>query len=322
MKIIWKLSATFLFVTLLSGIGVWLFEPTHAAREDVHFAMVYPPILKPDPMEISHDSGNHQASAGPGEAQNPVGVILLLPQEDPTRPVSILEGTNEVQATLQVTATRIPVVKGSNRSKGPAFSRTSKLVISTPTGLPATATPVPSATQRINPTLTQVLITTATNTATPTVTEVFIPTATNAATVPATTCTVGSNSSYEIEVISLLNQERINNGVPALATSTSLSVAAQGHSRDMACNNFMSHTGSNGSSFTNRLSAAGYSFSDAAENVAAGYGSPAEVVAGWMNSPGHRANILDPNLTQVGIGYAYSDGSTFGDYWTADFGSP
>jgi len=56
--------------------------------------------------------------------------------------------------------------------------------------------------------------------------------------------------------------------------------------------------------------------------VAAGYASAADVVSGWMNSPGHRANILDPNMLYIGVGYAYLSGTSYGSFWTADFGRP
>jgi uncharacterized protein YkwD len=122
-------------------------------------------------------------------------------------------------------------------------------------------------------------------------------------------------------VIALINTERANASLPALAESGSLATAARGHSVDMAVNNFMSHTGSNGSLLSDRLAAVGYSASAWAENVAAGYGTPADVIAGWMGSTGHRENILGP-YTQIGVGYAYCSGSQYGSYWTVDFGSP
>jgi uncharacterized protein YkwD len=122
-------------------------------------------------------------------------------------------------------------------------------------------------------------------------------------------------------VVTLINTERANDGLPALAGNGPLGTAARGHSIDMAVNNFMSHTGSNGSSLSDRLAAVGYSARAWAENVAAGYGTPADVVAGWMGSAGHKANILGP-YTELGVGYAYCSGTQYGSYWTVDFGSP
>lgn len=90
----------------------------------------------------------------------------------------------------------------------------------------------------------------------------------------------------------------------------------------MACNGFFSHTGSDGSSPSQRISRQGYHWSAIAENIAAGYGDPASVVAGWMGSQGHKENLLNPDYTEVGIGYVYVAGSPYGAYWTADFAHP
>ena len=93
----------------------------------------------------------------------------------------------------------------------------------------------------------------------------------------------------------------------------------------MALQDFFSHTGIDGSTMTQRIGVAGYQFSSAAENIAAGYTTPEEVVGGWMNSPGHRANILNPNLTEIGVGYycLETDPGTlnYNHYWTQDFGT-
>ena len=111
-------------------------------------------------------------------------------------------------------------------------------------------------------------------------------------------------------------------GVAPLSSQSQLGNAARGHSQDMACNRFFSHTGSDGSTFAVRITRAGYNYSAAAENIAAGYGDPASVVAGWMGSQGHKDNMLNPNYTEVGIGYIYVAGSPYGAYWTANFGRP
>jgi len=73
----------------------------------------------------------------------------------------------------------------------------------------------------------------------------------------------------------------------------------------MALQNFFSHTGKDGSSLASRISATGYQFSAAAENIAAGPSTPEQVVSSWMNSSGHRANILNPNLKEIGISYYF-----------------
>jgi uncharacterized protein YkwD len=91
----------------------------------------------------------------------------------------------------------------------------------------------------------------------------------------------------------------------------------------MACNNFFSHTGSNGSSPFSRMVAAGYSYSLASENIYAGTGASASsTFQAWMGSSGHRDNMLHPDIVHIGIGYAYTATSTYGAYVTANFGKP
>jgi len=125
-----------------------------------------------------------------------------------------------------------------------------------------------------------------------------------------------------VQVIALINNERANAGVAPLSAQGQLGSAARGHSQDMACNGFFSHTGSDGSSPSQRISRQGYHWSAIAENIAAGYGDPASVVVGWMGSQGHKENLLNPDYTEVGIGYVYVAGSPYGAYWTADFAHP
>jgi uncharacterized protein YkwD len=121
-------------------------------------------------------------------------------------------------------------------------------------------------------------------------------------------------------VVSLTNDERAKVGCPALVISSQLSTAAQSHTGDMATHKLMSHTGSDGSSPWDRINATGYQFRAAAENVAMGFETPADVVNGWMNSAGHRANILNCDLHEIGVGYATD--STGAPYWTQDFATP
>jgi uncharacterized protein YkwD len=78
----------------------------------------------------------------------------------------------------------------------------------------------------------------------------------------------------------------------------------------------MSHTGSDGSSPGDRITRAGYTWSAYGENVAYGYATPEQVMNGWMNSPGHRANILNCSFKEIGVGLAQP-----GSYWTQDFGT-
>jgi len=138
----------------------------------------------------------------------------------------------------------------------------------------------------------------------------------------ATLAPQASAATVQEDVIALTNAERAKVNCPALKSNAALNTAAQRHSADMAAKNFMGHTGSDGSNFVTRIERAGYTrWTRAAENVAAGQQNAAAVVRSWMNSSGHRANILNCALRDIGVGYAYRQGTTYGHYWTQDFGT-
>ncbi|MEU0195091.1 CAP domain-containing protein [Streptomyces afghaniensis] len=119
-------------------------------------------------------------------------------------------------------------------------------------------------------------------------------------------------------VTDLTNRERARAGLPPLAADPLLTAAAQAHSADMVARDFYSHTAPGGSRPWDRAAAAGSTRRSIGENIACGQRSPAEVVEGWMNSPGHRANILKPGFTHLGVGFA--GGGRAGTYWTQLFG--
>lgn len=123
------------------------------------------------------------------------------------------------------------------------------------------------------------------------------------------------------DVLARVNQERARNGLSALARIAELDTAARRHSLDMATNNFFSHTGSDQTSAGDRANAAGYHWYTWGENIAAGYPTAQAVMDGWMNSPGHRANILNPNFRDIGIAAVTHAGSRYGIYWTQVFGA-
>jgi uncharacterized protein YkwD len=105
----------------------------------------------------------------------------------------------------------------------------------------------------------------------------------------------------------------------ALTWSNLLTQASDVHSRDMQANNFFSHTGSNGSSLSQRVDATGYDWSGLGENIAAGYPSVNAVVDGWMGSDGHCANLMNPNFTQFGLAcVSGTSANTYSNYWTMD----
>ncbi|WP_432014890.1 CAP domain-containing protein [Streptomyces cucumeris] len=121
------------------------------------------------------------------------------------------------------------------------------------------------------------------------------------------------------EVIVLTNAERAAARLAPLAAEPRLTTAAQRHSDDMVARDFYSHTGPEGRQPWDRARAAGAGHRGIGENIACGQRSAAEVVRGWMDSPGHRANILGPDFTHIGVGYA--TGSRAGTYWTQVFGA-
>ncbi|WP_217251571.1 CAP domain-containing protein [Streptomyces sp. AC602_WCS936] len=120
------------------------------------------------------------------------------------------------------------------------------------------------------------------------------------------------------KVADLTNRERVRAGLPALAVDPRLTAAAQAHSANMVARDFYSHTDPDGGKPWDRAAAAGAARRTVGENIACGQRSPADVVEGWMNSPGHRANILKADFTHIGIGLA--GGGRAGTYWTQLFG--
>ena len=133
-------------------------------------------------------------------------------------------------------------------------------------------------------------------------------------------CQSSENAGYINEMLSLINSARADAGVPAVSLNSQLSAAAQGHSVDMACNNFLDHAGSNGSTIGQRINAAGYSPSYYVEIIA--IGAPQEAVSQWSNNALHWNAVRDPKATEIGIGYAYSSDSDYGGYFTVDLASP
>jgi len=107
----------------------------------------------------------------------------------------------------------------------------------------------------------------------------------------------------------------------SLEISPELRCAARAHSKDMAERDYFNHYSPEGEGPTERFQKAGWSGRRWGENIVAGGGSADGQFDMWMNSPGHCSNIMDPNFTQVGIGY-YSTTSSYGDYTTAGFGAP
>ena len=121
-----------------------------------------------------------------------------------------------------------------------------------------------------------------------------------------------SATSFVDEVILLTNQERTAQGLPPLKANPALGLAAQVHADAMAVGDFFDHVDPNtGADGGVRATAAGYNWGAFGENIAAGATSPQAVVQGWMESPGHRANLLSPDFREIGVGYTFEAGDAF-----------
>ncbi len=175
----------------------------------------------------------------------------------------------------------------------------------------ASAPPVPSTTSAAP---------TAPNTTTPTSTTTAAPTTTTTTKTTAkpapkpTTAPPPVDSSAAAQVLAITNEERATAGCAPLAADSRLTKAAQAHSADMAAQRYFSHVSLDGRSFVDRAKAAGYP-NPGAENIAQGQRTPKQVMDAWMNSSGHRANILNCGLKTMGLGL-----DTNGYYWTQVFG--
>lgn len=109
---------------------------------------------------------------------------------------------------------------------------------------------------------------------------------------------------------------------PPFAASAELDQAARAHAVDMASRSVLSHTGSDGSSPGERAARAGYRWRLVGENIASGQPTPEMVVAEWIGSPHHCANLMDPDFTEMGVGFAADPASAAGIYWSQLFGTP
>lgn len=193
---------------------------------------------------------------------------------------------------------------GGAAAGGPAAGEAG-LAASLPTAPGATASPTTST-----------LATTPPTNATPT----GAPPVTAAPKPAATTPKLTGEAAFEAQVLTLVNAERAKAGCKALVADSRLAKAAKAHSADMAARNYFEHTTPDGVEFATRITNAGYRWSAAAENIAMGQKDPASVMTSWMNSSGHRANILNCGYRNLGVGLAYNTKKA--PYWTQDFGTP
>jgi uncharacterized protein YkwD len=242
---------------------------------------------------------------------NPVGAA-----PDVDKVVITTDGT---PPTAVPTAT-VSGVPGATATVTPGESAPPTLPTSPPvSGGPAPTSPAPGGTPTGDPAPTSAQPTVPpTTTPAPTTPATTRPT-TNAPTAPPTTAPAG-NAALEAEVVQIVNTERAKAGCAALTVDDRLTAAARGHSADMAARGYFSHTTPEGVEFSTRITSAGYRWSGAGENIAKGQRTPADVMTSWMNSAGHKANILNCGFKNIGVGVAAdAQGSLV---WTQDFASP
>ena len=224
-----------------------------------------------------------------------------------TRPIKILVLAGAITLAIFVSLgeTSFQIALARTPSKASAITETTYKTNT------ITARPIPNHNQN------QPLHSTATLTATDVATtQIFLPLVIGRPAVPE----------FVALVVNATNVYRTQQGCQPLILNDQLTAAAQGHSQDMALNDFFSHTGSDGSSSWERILRTGYRYSLAAENIAAGYPTSEAVVQGWMDSDGHRQNILDCDLREVGVGYYYLENDrgavNYHHYWTQVFATP
>ncbi|MFD8720494.1 CAP domain-containing protein [Streptomyces sp. NPDC059629] len=205
-------------------------------------------------------------------------------------------GSAESRDTSGTSTSRDSQRAGSPTASAPASASTSASPAPTET---ATEEPTPSATPS-----------TKTPTASPS------EAATKAPVKTAAPAAVSEAAAAEAEVLKLVNEERAKVGCSALSANSSLTDLAEGFSADMAARNFFDHTDPDGKTPWDRAAAAGIS-SLGGENIARGQATAAAVMDAWMNSEGHRANILNCDFKTLGVGVHFGSG---GPWWTQDFG--
>ncbi len=161
-------------------------------------------------------------------------------------------------------------------------------------------------------------------TAAPTAAPTPVPS--NSAGLAAASCVTGGNPDFLSQMVSGINAARAGKGLPALTLNPQLSTAAQSHSQDMACNNFLAHNGWNGSTPQSRVADTGFSATAVRENIYAQPpqygGSGNAAVSWWLSDPIHYDTIMDPAMKEIGVGYAAYPRSDLGGYYTADFAAP
>jgi uncharacterized protein YkwD len=138
-------------------------------------------------------------------------------------------------------------------------------------------------------------------------------------------------SNFQQDLLNRINQARaigrmcgttFYKAAEAINWNARLFDAAAAHAGDMAANNYFSHVSLDGRTFSQRISAASYTWSAVGENIAAGQSTPEQVMAGWLDSPGHCQNIMNPSYTEVAVSCVRNEESLYKRYWAMELGRP
>ncbi|MFC0627280.1 CAP domain-containing protein [Kribbella deserti] len=256
-----------------------------------------------------------EAIDNPGDKRTEVVVTVTLPHGKVVKTTSTPRGESSLGPGISNSPTPDPTVVPTQPSKP------------TPTA-GTTTTPPPTTTITVRPTHTQTVEvptrtpdSTTKPTRTPTKTVTVEPTP-DPTTPPPSKPPPGGTNAQEREVLDLVNAARREYGCRPLRLNDALVRAAGGHASDMAERNYFDHKTPEGKTASRRMRDAGWSGETYGENIAAGYSTAQRVVAAWLQSDGHRANILNCRFTETGVGYdsgqvreGYSPGS-----WVQDFG--
>jgi uncharacterized protein YkwD len=239
-----------------------------------------------------------------------VGTAALLTSHEGQRPTLI--GDPASISAAAAAGDQVLAATDDRGSRGEPRSVPGRTAAATPTGAPVPAMPPAKG---LSP---------APRSATPTTASAAAPAGSPPRAAPASSGgpvarPAGSSGTPDLaqltgQVVTLTNAQRTQHGCGALRTDAKLTAAAQQHSEDMAARDYFDHNTPEGRTPWDRIEAQGYP-QPSAENIAMGYPTAQAVVEGWMNSPGHAANILNCDSHAIGVGY-----DPAGNYWTQDFG--
>ena len=218
------------------------------------------------------------------------------------------------ETTTKVVTTTKPTTEATTETTTKSTTETTTKVVTTTK--PTTEATTETTTKSTTETTTKVVTTTKPTTEATTETTTKTATTTKPTTEATTeTTTVQQNGSYAQQVLNLVNAERAKHNLAPLKLSSSVNKVAQAKADDMKKNNYFDHNSPTYGSPFNMLKSFGVSYKTAGENIAKGQKTPQAVVNAWMNSEGHRANILNKNFKELGVGY--TGGSS--PYWVQMF---